>query len=134
MEKNYTRPYMDIRKSTIRNAGNGVFATMPIPANVILDEYKGQKISVKKASSEHMDNNYLFAIEKKDQTGISHIVDAEDPMKGNWTRFVNGAKTPAQKKRINVLFKQYGKKMYLETLRNLSPGEEMICDYGPLYW
>lgn len=129
----HTRPFVEIKKSSIRNAGNGVFATVPIPSGVVMDEYKGKKISVDNFDIDNNNNSYIFAIQGV-RGNIIHFVDAEDPKKSNWTRFVNGARTPAQRKKINVKFKQYGKKMYLETLRDLSPGEEMICDYGPMYW
>jgi hypothetical protein len=131
--KDFQRPFMEIKKSTIRNAGKGVFATDYIPAGMVMDEYKGKKVSLEEVDKYHADNDYLFAI-NNNKGEIIHAVDAEDLQKSNWTRFVNGARTPAQRQKINVRFQQYGKKMYLETLHALLPGEEMICDYGPMYW
>lgn len=128
--KHYTRPYMEIRKSSLPDAGYGVFATDYISANTVMEEYKGKRVSV----GENKDSAYLFAI--PDHLGkIQYMIDAEDVKKSNWTRFVNGAKTRVQRKKINVEFVPgIGGKVYLQALQDISPGEEMICDYGSAYW
>merc|ERR1711862_12885 len=49
-------------------------------------------------------------------------------------RYVNGARTPSQKKQVNVKAKQLGEKVHFFTTKRVNVGDELLIDYGPQYF
>ena len=124
-----------IRRSNIKNAGLGVFANTFLKKGMILGYYKGRvydAYNLKKEEFALLDKSaYVMAI-YKDNEMISYI-DSSDANKSrsNWTRYINGSKSKKQKP--NVTFTQKISRVYIETLRDIKTGEELIVDYGPEY-
>ena len=63
-----------------------------------------------------------------------YYIDAQNKKKSNWLRYVNGAKTKSQKRKINVEAYQYGEKVFYRTIKKIKEKEELIIDYGDEYW
>lgn len=116
-----------IKKSKIKNAGKGVFASKNIPKNTKLGVYKGKLLDNKQLLRKR-NTSYVWQINKK------LFVDGSTIVKNNILRFVNGCKTKKQHKKCNVFAYIYDKKIHYKTLRNISQGEELLIDYGEEYW
>ena len=121
---------VEIKKSIIPEAGLGVIATKFIHKGTVLGYYKGEILN--KREYEKLDNkSYVFEIDLKDRT---IYIDAQNPKKSNWTRYINGARTKKQRKLINIETFQQGATIYFETTRDVYPGDELLYSYGRHYW
>ncbi len=121
--------YLD--RSTIKQAGYGVFSKRDLPAKTRIDEYLGEIIDDEEGAK-RQDKTYFFRVMHKD--GNSHIIDALPHEHSNIMKFVNGVKTAQQRKRQNCEAYQRNNKIYYRTIRDVKAGEELLVDYGPTYW
>lgn len=117
-----------VKKSSIKNAGLGVFAVSTIEKGERLGEYTGKIVTVKDYSR-LKNTEYCFQVSIKGRP--LHYIDGN---RKSWPSLINGAKTKTQMKLVNVLAYQYRKKIFLKALRSIKPGEELILDYGKSYW
>ena len=123
-----------VGKSAIAGAGKGVFSRECVPGNCVLGFYKG-KIHTKRAC-DYLRSTKLLMLERK-PTWISiddwidgkHYVDGA--RNGNWTQYINGSDHPGNPMDANVRFTGNGK---IITTRLITPGEELLMEYGEEYW
>lgn len=113
-------PLFEIRESEI--AGKGAFALQFIAPAVRLIEYTGERVSHEVADARYADeeaagitHTVLFSVD--DKTVIDAGVD------GNDARFFNHSCDPNCQSRI------VKGRVYLETIRDIEPGEELTYDY-----
>jgi SET domain-containing protein len=113
-------PLFEIRQSAI--AGKGAVALEPIPAWTRLIEYTGERVSHEVADARYEDeeaagntHTVLFTID--DHT----VIDAG--VNGNDARFFNHSCAPNCQSRI------VRRRVYLETIKDIEPGEELTYDY-----
>jgi len=113
-------PKFEIRESDI--AGKGAFALQFIAPGVRLIEYTGERVSHEVAdaryAAEEAAGNYhtvLFSVDDKT------VIDAG--VNGNDARFFNHSCDPNCQSRI------VRGRVYLETIRDIEPGEELTYDY-----
>jgi SET domain-containing protein len=113
-------PLFEIRSSPI--AGKGAFALQRIPARKRLIEYTGERVTHEVADKRYEEeeakgntHTVLFAVDDK------IVIDAG--VDGNDARFFNHSCEPNCTSRI------VKKRVYLETLRTIMPGEELVYDY-----
>ena len=113
-------PLFEIRSSPIN--GKGAFALERIPANKRLIEYTGERVTHEVADArydaeEQAGNTHtvLFAIDEK------MVIDAG--VGGNDARFFNHSCDP------NCTSEIVRRRVYLKTLREIQPGEELVYDY-----
>ena len=113
-------PLFEIRSSSI--AGKGAFALQRIPAGKRLIEYTGERVSHEVADKRYEEeeargntHTVLFSVDDK------IVIDAG--VGGNDARFFNHSCDPNCTSRI------VRKRVYLETLREIQPGEELVYDY-----
>mmetsp|Transcript_5316 Transcript_5316/g.15051 ORF Transcript_5316/g.15051 Transcript_5316/m.15051 type:complete len:237 (-) Transcript_5316:87-797(-) len=120
---------MAVRKSRIRGAGLGLFAVRQLKQGYTLPSpYRGRRLTEKQLSRTR-DFSYVFELR-----GACAAIDAKDTLEDNPLRYVNGACTAGQRKRINIFSRQRGANMYFVTSRRVAAGEELVIDYGPEYW
>lgn len=123
---------LQLKKSKIRNAGTGCFAQTMIPSGTILGPYNGKYMTWKER--QNVDNGmYIWRIND------DRYVDAREYTTNNPLRYVNGAKTKQQQKKINCVVKMIGKdssceKVYYLTTRDILPNEELLISYGSTYF
>jgi SET domain-containing protein len=97
--------------------GLGLFATRPIRRNTRIAEYKGPLLSTKEAAKlEQRGNRYLYEINTR------WTIDGSP--RSNIARYFNHSCNPNSES-YNV-----GHRVYVRTLRNIKPGEEIVYDYG----
>ena len=119
---------MRVAKSTVKNAGKGVFATRDYKRNEFLGIYKGVTMTPKEFMR-YNDAEYAWELLDEDDDVIAYV-DARDPKRSNWTRFVN---CPSKKSQENVKPVQKGFEMHYYAKRDIKKGEELFVWYGPEY-
>jgi SET domain-containing protein len=113
-------PPFEIRPSPMH--GVGAFATRAIAAGTRLIEYAGQRLTPAEADARYPDlpgerhHTFLFAID--DDVVIDAGVD------GNDARFINHSCDPNCDAVID------DGRIWIETIRDVSPGEELAYDYA----
>jgi SET domain-containing protein len=112
---------IQVRKSGVH--GKGVFALRPIAAGERIIEYTGEIITWPEALRRHphdpADPNHTFYFSLDDG---GHVIDAK--VGGNASRWINHACEP------NCQADEEEGRVYIQALRDLSPGEELFYDYG----
>jgi SET domain-containing protein len=117
----------EIRPSPIQ--GLGAFATRAIPAGTRLIEYAGARLTMAEAEARYPDvagarhHTFLFALEDVvDGEDVEVVVDAS--VDGNEARFLNHGCAP----NCDVVVEDA--RLWIETLRDVAPGEELTYDYA----
>jgi SET domain-containing protein len=112
--------YFELRGSSIQ--GRGGFATRPIRRGTRIIEYTGERISHDESDRRYDDtgmgrhHTFLFSIDK------STVIDAA--VDGNEARFINHSCAP------NCEAIDERKRIYIEAIRDIAPGEELTYDYA----
>ena len=110
----------DIRASPIQ--GLGAFATEHIPSGTRLIEYAGERLTPHQADDRYPDgaddrhHTFLFAIDD------DFVIDAS--VDGNEARFINHSCDPNCDAVVD------GGRIWIETIRDVEPGEELAYDYA----
>jgi uncharacterized protein len=110
---------IEVRRSNVH--GMGVFALKPIAKGTRLIEYVGERVSHKEADSRYEEKDatdahtFLFIVDSRT------VIDAG--VGGNDARFFNHACNPNCESVIEA------KRVYIETTRDIAPGEELTYDY-----
>jgi SET domain-containing protein len=100
--------------------GFGIFATRPIKKRVRLAEYKGPILTQAEADrAERRGNRYLYEVSKnRTIDGTPH---------GNIARYFNHSCNPNAESII------WRGRVFIKSLRDIKPGEEIVYDYGTDY-
>jgi SET domain-containing protein len=121
--------YLQIKKSKLPQAGKGLFTKIDIPKGIRVVEYKGKLRRWKEVK--HLDgyNGYLMYISR------DAVIDAQ-PAINTFCRYANDAngfgKIPGLKN--NCEYVSEGTKCYIESLRPIKKGEEILVSYGKDFW
>ncbi|XP_031707872.1 PR domain zinc finger protein 2 isoform X1 [Anarrhichthys ocellatus] len=106
--------------SAINQSRVGVWATQFIPKGRRFGPFVGEK----KKRSQVTSNVYMWEIYFPARGWM--CVDATDPMKGNWLRYVNWARSGEEQ---NLFPLEINKAIYYKVLRPIGPGEELLVWY-----
>jgi SET domain-containing protein len=113
------RPLFEVRHSPIH--GHGVFALRRIRKGTTITEYLGDRVSHAEADARYEnkapDDNHTFLF-----TVDSKIV-IDGGVGGNDARYINHACDP------NCESATAGKRVFIEAIRTIQPGEELAYDY-----
>lgn len=110
------RPYRLGRSLT----GLGLFATQPIKKKSRIAEYTGRRLGVDAAlKAEKSGNRYLYEVNSK--------ITIDGARHGNIARYFNHSCNPNCDTFIR------NRRVYIRTLRNIKPDEELTYDYGRDY-
>ncbi len=114
-----SQSYFELRASPIQ--GLGAFAVRDIPKGTRVVEYTGERITPEEADARYDDDamerphTFLFTVNKK------IVIDAS--REGNEARFINHSCEPNCETVIE------GKRVFVETMREIRAGEELTYDY-----
>jgi len=112
-KKNNRRPFRVARSRT----GLGLFATRAIRKRARIAEYKGRKLNTKEANRlEARGNLYLYELNSR------WTIDGTP--RSNIARYFNHSCNP------NTETYDVKHRVFIRTLRNIKPGEELVYDYG----
>jgi hypothetical protein len=112
--------------------GHGVFALTSLPSNTWVGDYVGEVLTQKRYLRRYPREDARYVLGANED----YNVDASDPHKSSFTRYLNHATGDA----ANVFFevvkvrRQRAKTIKFYTGRQVTPGEELCFDYGPEYW
>ncbi|CAH1784033.1 unnamed protein product [Owenia fusiformis] len=112
-----------LSKSTIPNAGSGVFTDVFIPLGTYFGPYEG--VVIYDIDDGYNDGEYVFNVYKNWK--ILFFRDGGSLDTSNWTRFMN---CPRDFMELNVEAFQCKENVYFRTVRNLEPGTELLFFYG----
>ena len=92
-----------------------------------MGRYRG-RVLTRKQYDRAKNDDYIWEVNS------NRFIDGLKPVKGNPLRFVNGAATKAQMKKVNV--EVYFKKghVYYRTIKPVKKGKEFFIDYGDEYF
>ncbi len=113
-------PLFEVRNSRVH--GYGVFALRRIRKGARVIEYLGDRVSHEVADTRYEDKDprdghtFLFTVDAKT------VIDAG--VCGNDARFINHGCDP------NCEAVDIGKRIFIEAVRTIQPGEELAYDYG----
>ncbi|WP_276366582.1 SET domain-containing protein [Chryseolinea sp. H1M3-3] len=118
-----------IKKSTIPNAGKGLFTKKPIAKGTRIIEYIGRRSKWKDVKDEDGKNGYIFYINR------NHVIDALRTTTA-FARYANDARGLVRIKGLlnNSDYVVDGLKAYIEAKRDIPAGGEILVDYGKDYW
>ena len=118
-----------IKKSTIPNAGKGLFTKKPIPKGTRIVEYTGRLSTWKEVKHEDGKNGYIFYINR------NNVINALPHTKA-LARYANDARGLVRIKGLlnNSDYVVDGLKAYIESKKDIPAGGEIFVDYGKDYW
>ena len=124
----YLEKQLFVKKSTLPDAGKGLFTRKEIAKGERIVEYKGRRTTWKEVKDQH-DNGYIFYINR------NHVINAL-PYKKAWGRFANDARGIEKIKGFNnnAEYVIEGKKVFIEAKKKIPAGAEIFVDYGKDYW
>ncbi len=125
----YLERFLKIKKSTLPNAGKGLFTTIDIHKGTIICEYKGKIQKWEEVKHEDGHNGYLMLINR------NTVINALNA-KRTFGRYANDARgiVKVTGLRNNAEYSYLGKKCFIEASRNIKAGEEIFVYYGAEYW
>lgn len=120
--------HLVVKTSTIPGAGLGLFTTVDIAKGTRIVEYKGRITTWKEVKNDST-NMYLYTINPR------HVIDARRTKKA-LARYANDAKGLTRIKGItnNCVYINDGLRAYIEAVKNIPAGAEILVDYGKPYW
>lgn len=114
----------EIRNSTIKGAGLGLFAKVPIQEEDTIGYYEGELLTEEAFNDpDRPFSAYVLWVCR------THIINGVGP-KANYTRFINHSDEPNAFLVVSTRWKS----ARFEALRKIHPGEEIFFDYGDDYW
>jgi len=120
MKKHASRlPLFEVRHSRVH--GYGVFAARRIRRGTTVIEYLGDRVSHDEADARYEDKDpndnhtFLFTVDSK--------IVIDGGVRGNEARFINHGCDP------NCASTTQKKRIYVEAIRTIQPGEELAYDY-----
>lgn len=121
--------YLFIKKSKLPNAGKGLFTRKEIAKGVRIVEYKGKLCHWKDVKDEDGHNGYLMYITRK------AVIDARPVIK-TLGRYANDAKGFVKMEGLknNCEYVSEGNKCFIESIRAMKKGEEVLVGYGREFW
>tara|TARA_R100001463_G_scaffold43157_1_gene90187 strand:+ start:412 stop:861 length:450 start_codon:yes stop_codon:yes gene_type:complete len=120
--------FIEIKESTITDAGVGVFAKEDIPKNTLLTWYKG--FGVKEAVNKRYTWNYKSDINQKAIKIEPDLCVASNPL-----AFVNTFANKEQYKLLNLEAIPINDRLYYKSIKKIKKGQELIVDYkNPKYF
>ncbi len=100
--------------------GLGLFATQPIKKKQRICEYRGRRLGLDAAlKAENSGNRYLYEVNSK--------ITIDGAKRGNIARYFNHSCNP----NCDTFIRQ--QRVFVRTLRNIKPEEELTYDYGRDY-
>lgn len=121
--------HLVIKRSTIPGAGKGLFTKIFIPKETLIVEYKGKVTTWKNANHDDGKNAYIYYVNSL------HVIDALNHQKSP-ARFANDNKGPYKADSIknNSQYVQSGKRVFIQSMKDIAAGSEILVGYGKGYW
>ncbi|XP_070405488.1 PR domain zinc finger protein 2 [Nothobranchius furzeri] len=112
--------HLNLGPSAVNQRRIGVWATKVISKGKRFGPFAGEK----KKRSQVTSNVYMWEVYFPARGWM--CIDATDPMKGNWLRYVNWARSSEEQ---NLFPLEINRAIYYKVLRPIGPGEELLVWY-----
>ncbi|XP_013858337.1 PR domain zinc finger protein 2 [Austrofundulus limnaeus] len=112
--------YLNLGPSAVNQSRVGVWATKVIPKGKRFGPFVGEK----KKRSQVTSNVYMWEVYFPARGWM--CIDATDPTKGNWLRYVNWARSSKEQ---NLFPLEINRAIYYKALRPIRAGEELLVWY-----
>lgn len=121
--------HLVVKRSTLPGAGKGLFTKAFIAKGTRIIEYKGIISSWKDADQQDGANCYIYYVNR------NHVIDGY-PFKKEKARYANDARGLTRVKGItnNCQYIQEKKRVFIEAIKNIPPGSEILVGYSKEYW
>ncbi len=118
-----------VKESTLPCSGKGLFTKIFIPKGTRITEYKGKITTWKDADHQDGTNSYIYFVTK------DHVIDGL-PFTKVMARYANDARGLTRVKGItnNCRYVEDGLKIFIEAIKDIREGSEILVDYGKEYW
>lgn len=129
-------PYMElseiqlvVKRSTLPDAGKGLFTKKAIAKGTKIAEYTGTITKWKEVEHHDGANPYIFYVNK------NHVIDA-NTHKDSVARYANDARGLVKIKGLvnNAEFVEEGVRVFLVAKKDIPKGAEIFVGYGKEYW
>lgn len=120
---------LEVKQSTLPASGNGLFTTQPIAKGTRITEYKGKITTWASADHDDGNNAYIYYISR------NHVIDASGYF-SSVARYANDAAGLTRIKGVtnNAHYVMEGKKIFIESTKDIPAGAEIFVAYGKDYW
>ncbi|WP_118975097.1 SET domain-containing protein [Taibaiella koreensis] len=121
--------HLYIAPSTISGAGQGLFTNTFIPKGARIIEYTGKVTDWEHADHQEGLNAYIYFVND------DHVIDAAKRKK-SLARYANDARGMKKIKGVNnnSEYIEEGNRVYVDAMKNIEPGSEILVGYGKEYW
>lgn len=118
-----------VKKSTLPNAGKGLFTLVDIPKGKRIVEYTGTRTTWKEVEDDDGKNGYIFYITR------NNVIDAL-PHKEALGRYANDARGMSKIDGIrnNAEYIIEKGRCYIDAMRIIPAGSEILVSYSADYW
>jgi hypothetical protein len=118
-----------VKKSTLPNAGKGLFTKKFIPKGTRIVEYKGKTRTWKEVQADEDESPYIYYVKR------NFVIDALNDKKA-LARYANDARGLERIKDINnnAEYAEEGVRVFIEAAKDIPAGGEILVGYGPEYW
>jgi len=125
----FPEKYLRVKRSSLPDAGKGLFTTKAIKKGTRIIEYKGRVTTWSEVDHSKGSNGYILYVKRH------HVIDAR-PYKKAKGRFANDARGIKKIKGLvnNADYVEDGLRVYIEAKKNIPAGAEILVDYGKEYW
>ncbi|HMK04768.1 MAG TPA: SET domain-containing protein [Ferruginibacter sp.] len=123
------KKHLVIKRSSIPNAGKGLFTKVFIPKGQVITEYKGKITTWEDADHDDGKNLYIYYVNKH------YVIDAKN-RKSALARYANDG-NGFKKTRGNSNNSTYiieNNRVFIKAIKNIQPGSEILVSYGRTYW
>ena len=114
--------FIEIKPSSLDDAGSGVFAIQDIPKDILLTWYKGFKTD--KSLNPSYCWNYTSDIDRK-----KYKIEGDLCVTSNPIAYINSFNNDEQKKLLNCERIIINERVYYKTIKKIKKGKELIVDY-----
>ena len=120
---------VEIKVSVLPGAGKGLFAKKSIPKGTRIVEYKGKITTWKEVDDNDGNNGYIYFVKRH------HVIDASR-YSSALARYANDARGLKRVKGIrnNAEYTEVDLKVYIESVKDIPAGAEILVEYGKEYW
>jgi SET domain-containing protein len=117
-----------VKDSSIPGSGKGLYTKKFIPKGTRIVEYKGRITTWKEMKNAH-ENGYIYTVNN------NHVIDAL-PYSKALARYANDARGLKKVKGLlnNCVYVNDGLKVYIESVKDIPAGSEILVSYGKGYW
>ncbi|XP_061189903.1 uncharacterized protein LOC133197737 [Saccostrea echinata] len=112
---------VELKPSKVDRRITGAWCTSDVKQGSLFGPFKGE--IVQEHERKKIDFRYAWEVYDLETSELIHIINATDPNKGDWTRYVNCARYLEEQNLVSV---QEGTQVFYKAIRDIPAGEELL--------